>query len=63
MECMMWEPDDRPSALELQKRIIEGRNVAWDIGGPQAKMYFDHGGFATVLTFEEPIGSGLWEEF
>jgi hypothetical protein len=28
MECMMWEPDDRPSPLDLQKRVAAGRTIA-----------------------------------
>jgi hypothetical protein len=58
---MMWEPDDRPGSLDLQKRVLEGGNVAWDIAG--AEKLFEKAELRPVRNFEEPVGSGLWETF
>lgn len=62
MECLMWEPDDRPETLDLQKRVLEGLRVAREVAEREGLLEGDKN--PTIRNFEdvEP-GYGWWEHF
>lgn len=59
MQCLMWEPNDRPDPLDLQKSVATGLTAA--LREATSTGRFDNGQNLPVVSFDNvPLKEGTW---